>query len=397
MKPAWTRPADLQAQLQQLWDQGRLLAWRVDGMSPFPLKLALKTPDSRDCSERFAEVREWARALLAGARAGYRLELREWRHPVIGRNELPGTAWVDAWDDALRWLGQQARAARFDELVAVTRLQQPALLAWLQRKPLQALDLADAWPRLLAVVGWLRAHPRPGIYLRQLDLPGVDTKFLEQHRAVLGELLDLALPEDARDPAATGVAAFARRYGFRDKPPRIRFRMLDPAAALLKTGAPEDMTLDAEAFHCLRPAVDHVFITENEVNYLAFPPAARSLVVFGAGYGLDALTATPWLQGRAVHYWGDIDTHGFAILDELRAGLPHALSFLMDRATLLAHEAHWIEEPSPTLRELARLSPSERALHDDLRWQRLAPRCVRLEQERIAFGQVEAALRRRES
>jgi hypothetical protein len=36
-----------------------------------------------------------------------------------------------------------------------------------------------------------------------------------------------------------------------------------------------------------------------------------------------------------VLYWGDLDTHGFAILDELRAHCPHAESLLMNRATFL--------------------------------------------------------------
>ena len=37
-------------------------------------------------------------------------------------------------------------------------------------------------------------NPRPNIYLRQVDLPGLHTKFIEAHRGVLAELLDLALP-----------------------------------------------------------------------------------------------------------------------------------------------------------------------------------------------------------
>ena len=61
-----------------------------------------------------------------------------------------------------------------------------------------------------------------------------------------------------------------------------------------------------------------VFITENETNFLAFPPAADAMVVFGAGYGWEALARASWLHRCQLHYWGDIDTHGFAILDQLR-------------------------------------------------------------------------------
>lgn len=42
--------------------------------------------------------------------------------------------------------------------------------------------------------------------------------------------------------------------------------------------------------------------------------------------------------------WGDIDTHGFAILDRLRRHFPQVRSMLMDRATLLAHEGQWVTE-----------------------------------------------------
>jgi len=130
--------------------------------------------------------------------------------------------------------------------------------------------------------------------------------------------------------------------------------------------------------------IERVFITENETNFLAFPPEARALVVFGEGYGWEALARAEWLQRSPLHYWGDIDTHGFAILDQLRGHFPHATSLLMDRQTLLAHRAHWGEEPEPVRHDLPRLTPVEAAVYDELRFERLQPR-LRLEQERVGF------------
>lgn len=63
----------------------------------------------------------------------------------------------------------------------------------------------------------------------------------------------------------------------------------------------------------------------------------RAMVIFGAGYGFDNLAEARWLGMLEIHYWGDIDTHGFAILNQLRKYFPHAQSLLMDRETLLAH------------------------------------------------------------
>jgi hypothetical protein len=156
--------------------------------------------------------------------------------------------------------------------------------------------------------------------------------------------------------------------------------------------ADPDITLTQAAFECLNLPVQRVFVAENEVNFLAFPPTPSSLVIFGAGYGFEALAGAAWLQRCELHYWGDIDTHGFAILDQLRAQFPHAQSLLMDRATLLAHGQQWGDEPQPVLRDLPRLTPDEMAVFDDLRDNRLRVG-VRLEQERIGFACLQAALR----
>lgn len=388
----WTTTADLRAQVQKLWNKGRLLCCMAGGEAPFPLRLALKAPASAELSERFDAVRAWIAELQQGARSaarpGYRLELREVMHRVIGANLVPREAWIDTLDDALALIGKQREAERFKALLARTAAGQPALLPWLAKRPLRALELAEDWPRLLAVVGWLQANPRPGIYLRQVDLPDVHSKFIEAHRGTLAELLDLALPASAID---TGSSDFARRYGFRDKPARIRFRLLDTRHALPAAGAGSDIAITEDAFAGLDPAASRVFITENEINFLAFPPLRDSMVIFGAGYGFDMLAATAWLHARTIYYWGDIDTHGFAILDQLRTRFPHARSVLMDRATLLAHGKQWGREPQPVSRDLPRLDAVERALFDDLRDNRLG-RQVRLEQEKIGFGWVEKTL-----
>jgi hypothetical protein len=404
----WTTPADLRSQVQKLWDKGDLLRPSVQGEAMPPRRLRLIGPGSTELMERFDDVRAWMRALGChappGAAPRYRIIMREFRHRVLGECAVPDEVWLDTLDDALALIGKQKEAKRFASLVQHTREQQPILLPWLEKRPMNALAFVDAWQLLLAVVTWLQAHPRPGIYLRQVDLPSVDSKFIEAHRGVLGELLDLALPASAVDTNANGVSQFCRRYGFKDKPLRIRFRLLDACVALLAQGllaAPGDLdiTLTQADFVRLQLPVKRVFFTENEVNFLAFPALPDSMVIFGAGYGFEVLAGVHWLHQRSVHYWGDIDTHGFAILDQLRAQLPQVQSLLMDRATLLAHQSQWVEEPQPLLRDLPRLDAAEAALFDDLRARRLAyhppggkPTSARLEQERIGFDWVRAAL-----
>ena len=378
----WTGPKELKAQLLRLWERGELLRDAVTGHARFPLRLALKSPTSVDITERFEAVRAWATDLAAVT--CLRIEWQELRHRVQGAQKLPASVWVDSQEDALAWLGKRREWERFAAQLAATRQAQPALLPWLEKRPLQALELVADWPRLLAVVAWLAQHPRPGIYLRQVDLPGVHSKFIEAHRAVLAELLDLALPADAVNSSKTGVAQFAARYGFLDKPLRIRLRVLDATVQVVRGCAYPDLTLDADSFSQLELAVRHVFITENETNFLAFPPVPGAIVIFGAGYGWEALARSAWLDRCAIHYWGDIDTHGFAILDQLRGRFAHVDSLLMDRETLHAHAAVWGHEDKPLLADLHRLTSDEKSLYDDLR-DNCIRASLRLEQEHISF------------
>lgn len=389
----WTRPADLRAQVLRRWERGELLRDLVDVEAlDWPLRLSLRAPRAADLAERFEAVRDWVAELRDAE--GLHIEWREWQHRVQGNQACPAAVRIDSREDALALIGKSAEARRFAQLWALTAQQQPALLPSLARRPLQVLEHEEPWERLLAVVAWVQARPRPGVYVRQVDAPGVDSKFIERHRGVLAELLDLALPAEAIDPQAVGAAQFNRRYGFLDKPARFRLRLLDACLPQLPGCAGlTDLTLDAASFASLALPVERVYITENEINFLAFPPVSKAVVVFGAGYGWEALAAADWLRRQPLYYWGDIDTHGFAILDQLREHHPQARSLLMDPDTLMAHRLHWGEEPAPTRQALHRLSEAEAEVYDALRFDRFRTR-LRLEQERIGYGWVCERVRR---
>ena len=136
--------------------------------------------------------------------------------------------------------------------------------------------------------------------------------------------------------------------------------------------------------------VETVFVTENKVNGLAFPSVPKAIVIFGLGYGVQALREVAWLARRRLIYWGDLDTHGFAMLAKLRGHWAHTESMLMDDVTLLTHRWAWGQEPEKQrwLGELSHLATSEQIVFDGLRQDRWGVR-VRLEQERISFHALE--------
>jgi hypothetical protein len=113
----------------------------------------------------------------------------------------------------------------------------------------------------------------------------------------------------------------------------------------------------------------------------------------GIGYGVDMLPDIPWLGEKDIIYWGDIDTHGFAILSQIRGYFPNVRSILMNRKILLDHKALWgAEDPAKRYAgDLSHLTPEEYDLFVGLKQNTLGPH-LRLEQERVRFSAFKEAL-----
>ena len=386
---SWRGPSDLRKRLEKLWERGDLLR-RLFRNDPAPLSLPLAPPGSRELLERFGEVRSWARALEeSAAREGYRLVTRSLNHRVLGENRLPVAAEFPGTREALRLLGREEQGEAWLLLARRTVRDFPMLEEWILARPLTLFEALSEWERVLAVLDHFRRQPRPNRYLRQLDIPGVDTKFVESRKVLLGTLLDLVLPEGAVDPSHTGIRGFEPRYGLLEKPVLVRFRILDPARSV---GGFSDLTVPAEEFARTPLPVSRVYVVENEINGLAFPEREDSLVIFGLGYAVERLFGARWLRTAEMIYWGDIDTHGFAILARLRGCFPSLRSLLMDRETFLRHRSLWVEEPQPFGGDLPQLLVPEREVFDLLRGEVRHGKGLRLEQERIPYGEVLEAL-----
>ncbi|WP_427846368.1 Wadjet anti-phage system protein JetD domain-containing protein [Desulfosporosinus hippei] len=123
-----------------------------------------------------------------------------------------------------------------------------------------------------------------------------------------------------------------------------------------------DLTIPVEQLRSQKPAMTRVFITENEINGLCFPSIGSSMVIFGLGYCVDVLRAVTWLREKEIYYWGDLDTHGFAMLDQVRSFLPQTYSMLMEESTLFKYRDLWSVEDKPFQGQLTRLTPDEHCL-----------------------------------
>ncbi|WP_309074627.1 Wadjet anti-phage system protein JetD domain-containing protein [Paenarthrobacter sp.] len=414
----WTTLAGLRSLSVTAWDRGQLLREALEPTDVYPRRRALKRPSATELRDHYAAAREWAAELFAAA-GRYSLETVDVGRTTIGSNQLPAVAMFASVEDEVAFVGKSRELERFRSLASSLVALDPALTGWALKRPLALLALGDAALTAARVALWLRDHHSPAIYVRQLSLPGVHTKFIEAHRRTIDEMAAVLEPPEGSDQfpggapddeilevadssaadeyllgrplARTPAARFAERHGFLHQPEQVRFRALDSAIPLL--GDARDITVTATAFESLRLPVSTVIITENLVNFLALPDRPATLAIFGAGYGFSCLRDAAWLQACEVLYWGDLDTHGFRILDQLRLVHPHVSSVLMDEETLLAHRDAWGVEATPSRAVLSRLTPEEARVYEGLQTGSYGDK-VRLEQELMGWEWALARLSR---
>jgi hypothetical protein len=381
----WTSLQNIRSILEKKWERGIILQETLFPKDLFPLRITLRGPTAAELSDHFSEAREWVSQFInEDKKKFFEIQWDQINNRVLGVNEIPVAVQFDSSEQLVKYLGKTCDFELFSKLTNQLLDPFPQLKSWLHKNSLSVLELASVWEKLIRVVHWIKANPIPGIYIRQMDITDVDTKFVEKYKKLLGEWLDVLLDPSEIFTEHTGVKGFEQRYGFLSKPLQIRFRLLDKD---LYIQGLSDLTVRSDEFGSLEPAVETIFITENDVNGLAFPELKNAIVIFGRGYGFDSLKNAHWFRDKKIFYWGDIDTHGFAILNQFRMLFPQTVSMLMDRETLTNHKKHWVSESAPVNAQLSNLTEEELSLYKDLVDNKYG-NSVRLEQEVISYDLV---------
>jgi len=226
---------------------------------------------------------------------------------------------------------------------------------------------------------WIQINPRSNLYPRQIPVAGLDSKWLEARKGLITDLM-AALQGDV-----VGSKDFYARCGLRPLPALVRFRVLDPELRS-RLGKLSDITASAEEVAKLTLRVERIYVVENVQTGLAFPDVDLAVLFMGLGYSVDTLAGISWMKEPQSIYWGDCDTHGFAILSRARSYLPNLQSVMMDEETLLTHRPLWGKEGEQhSARDLPGLTNKEHAVYHGLKDQRWGQK-VRLEQERISWA-----------
>ncbi len=367
-------PEDVRASLKRRY-ASRRQQW-LAGTDAWPLVTALGVPREKDLLQNGDLVRHWIQAWNAWNGPG-QLEWHERQWPVMGTQRLPKTLAQESPEEVASCIGTQASWCRAKARYTRFREHWPALASELSRHFDVLADYTDAdCNRLYTLIAWFMEHPASHLYLRQVPVPGLDSKWIEKRRTLILHLLAAAQnnPQEFAD--------FYALCGLRPFPKLVRMRLLDPDLQTA-TGGLADITAPVDELARLSLAPRCAFIVENLQTALAFDQLPGAVLIMGLGYAVEPLRELPWLDNIPCVYWGDLDTHGFAILSRARGIRPQIRSCLMDEHTLLEHEDLWGEEPSQhAAQALPNLTPDEQHVYQGLKHHRWGKR-IRLEQERI--------------
>jgi hypothetical protein len=390
-------PPQIRQKAQKLWDSGHILHATLRQESLFPWSIAFRKPSTKQQLENFDTVRQWLSTLKSQAKSsanktkqgGYTIEYKTTHHRQLGTQQLPTKIVFQHQQDLLLFLGVSRQFNRLLQIAEETSSQFPVLKQWLINKPRLFMKYLSIWAQLLSICDYLIKNPQPNCYLRELEINGIDSKFIEKNTKILADLLDLVLPSTAINHAIISLRqhGFERRYGFKFDQPLVRLRLLD--RSLYPRQHLNDISLPFSQLACWKIACKRVFITENKISGLSFPDMPEAIVIFGLGYGIDQLAEVTWLADCELVYWGDIDTHGFSILSRLRHHFPHVHSLMMDASTLQQHSERCGLEPKNARysAQLSHLIPQEQQLY-----QQLQQSHQRLEQERLPMAYIKYCL-----
>jgi hypothetical protein len=251
--------------------------------------------------------------------------------------------------------------------------------------------------RLVAVAGWVLANPRSGLYLRQLPVAGVDTKWIEggQRRAIA---MLVALIKADENATGETEREFLRLCGLLAPAARIRLIVLDQELRNV-VGGLRDIQAPQSELATLEWAPRTTLFVENLACAYSLPDLTATVAVVGLGRAISLAAGLPWVHRTRTLYWGDVDTHGLEILSLARALFPETRSIFMDSLTLHRYRSRWVPEAVPNRQaDMSSLLPDERELYEALLanawpgWN--GEQGVRLEQERLDWSHVDDELRR---
>jgi len=314
-------PVELSAKLAKQWQHADNREQRLLSADTWPLSLSIGKPDAKTFTANPQRVREhvhhwrevkigevvWEPVRFQSASESVRMPLQWVLHSASD------------WALATQQSDIQKEYERLRRLLLATDPQFHRLLIR-QRYLLQEkteTEIIQATHTALALsCGYAKGRP-----LRALAVAGIDSKFLERHRGLMIQLLDIRFDGQASD---LGLEPFLDALNEND-----HWLLLVPLdTALLPFSQQRVRSSELAATEL---TASHILVVENEQCLHQLPSLPDTIAILGTGLNLSWMQAS-WLGKKRIGYWGDMDTWGLHMLATARSFQTHVDALLMNLA-----------------------------------------------------------------
>ena len=380
-------PLDLKAAIEKLERNGTLYKALVS-REPFHLELVIHPPVKSlvdlDTAEKSEKVSRWRKSwklfqdLEIGAVVSTMKKVGTLKPApipvrVVMDNVPKCFSYIERTDAMNHFL------TNYHKLIEVNE----ALGTWAVKEYKEFNRYCEKMPQYICVAKRIAIpvpESAPYIYKREMDIPGVDTKFLEKNKGIITTMYNAL-----HGTAFKTYVELWNALHITNVPEDVEFvqmRLTDPKYRLLGC---ETIRVYYPELSSMMIRPKNVFIVENKETFFHFPSVPESIVIFGHGLSVSGfLKDVPFLrEADHIYYWSDLDTDGFRMLSNLRNRYPRTESFMMDMDTVNSSNIFIVEDTGSIWEDLPNLTEKEKQCFRYLSSHRL-----RLEQERISWGYV---------
>lgn len=365
-------PKDIKDQCLKWWKE--ILLSSVDSAPCFPREInRIGKVGSKDILNKLSAYKASIELLQRNSKAsnkiGYSLILSEKLFDKIGRQSVPEKILIDSIEDYLKITGKEKEYAVFLKNLSLIKTELPRLIEWIKSNPTQLVE-HTTWADTLKVCQYFLETPLPNMYIRQLPID-IHTKYILENKSTIQPLLDFLIPEYLN----RNETKFELRYNLKYPEPLIRIRFLDTSLSPINNAT--DISLTLSEFKNIKTDCVNIFVAENIMNFLTLPYLSKTIAIWsGGGFNVSYLKDIDWIKDRHFFYWGDLDAHGFQILNQFRTYFLNTVAVMMDEETLFCFKS--ASGTPASNQKLQHLTESELKLYNYLRQNN-----IRLEQEKI--------------
>lgn len=365
-------PKEIREQSLKWWKEVLLSA--VDSVSYFPRDISrIGKVSSKDILNKLSDYKASIELLKINSKEskkiGYSLVTTERPFNKIGKQLVPERISIDTIEDYLKVAGKEREYQTFLKNLSLIKAELPLLIDWVKTCPTKLVE-HNTWADTLNVCKYFLKTPTPNKYIRQLPID-IHTKYILENKSIVQSLLDFLIPEHIN----SDETKFELRYNLKYSEPLIRVRFLDTSLSPIDSAT--DISLTLSEFKNIQSHCDNIFVAENIMNFLTLPYLTKTIAIWsGGGFNVSYLKDINWIKGKQFFYWGDLDAHGFQILNQFRAYFQNTVAVMMDEETLASFKS--AQGTPATNQTLQRLTDRELKLYHHLRQNN-----IRLEQEKI--------------